>query len=186
MARARSNEGKSKSDIVRDYLRGNPTASVNEIVSDLSAYDISQALAQKIKYKDGSRRGRKPRKAARSTAASSFATMHAAAGESKADSIRRVAKGMGKRVRPRDVIAVLKEERIDASFAQVGQVLKSMGMRPRRRGGRRAATATVGAAHSAPSTTLSLEALLAAKKLADQLGSVQAAKQAMDALAKLS
>lgn len=36
------------------------------------------------------------------------------------------------------------------------------------------------------SVTLSLDALLAAKKLADQLGDIGAAKQAMDALNKLS
>jgi hypothetical protein len=186
MARPKSTEGQSKSDIVRNYLKGNPSASVNEIVNDLRAYDISQALAQKIKYKDGSRRGRKPRKAARTKASSSFSSMPPA-GESKADSIRRVAQGMGKRVRPRDIIASLRAEGIDASFAQVGQVLKSMGMRRRRRGHKRsAAGATARGSHTASSTTISLDALMAAKKLADQLGSVQAAKQAMDALAKLS
>ena len=184
MARAKAHE--SKSDIVREYLKGHPTASVQQIVSDLKPYDISQALAQKIKYKDGPRRGRRPRKAARTRAATSVAST-GAGGERKADSIRRVAQGMGKRVRPRDVIASLRAEGVEASFAQVGQVLKSMGMRRRRRGRRRMAESRAArASHSAGSMSISLDALIAAKKLADQLGSVQAAKQAMDALAKLS
>lgn len=186
MAKARSNEGTSKSDIVREYMKGHPTASVAQIVSDLKQYGISQALAQKIKYKDNTGRGRRPRKA-RAAAAPAFSNS-ATSGESKADSIRRVAQGMGKRVRPRDVIAALRSEGTDVSFAQVGQVLRTMGMRRRRRGRRAAGErATAGrASHAMASTPLSLEALIAAKKLADQLGSVQAAKQAMDALAKLS
>lgn len=183
MARAKATGGNTKSDIVREYLKGNPTASVQQILQDLKPQGISQALAQKIKYKDGSSRGRRPRRAARAqTAAQAVGT------ESKADSIRRVAGGMGKRVRPRDVVAALREEGLDVSFAQVGHVLKSMGMR-RRRGGRKpggARAAGTRAAHANASATISLDALIAAKKLADQLGGVQAAKQAVDALARIS
>lgn len=186
MARAATTEGNSKSDIVREYLKGNPTASVQQIVQDLRRYGISQALAQKIKYKDGSTGGRRGRTPARTATAS--AAQPSAQNESKADSIRRVAGGMGKRVRPRDVVASLREEGIDVTSAQVSQVLKGMGMRRRRRGRKPAGeSAPRGrAAHADASTALSLDALIAAKKLADQLGSVQAAKQAMDALARLS
>lgn len=197
MAKVKAAKSVVKSDIVRDYLRSNPKATVHDIVDDLKAHDISQALAQKIKYKDkghkpGGRRPSSPSRAARTTssvAAAPVAAATASAGdESKADSIRRAVGGMGKRVRPRDVVAVLREEGIQVSFAQVGAVLKRMGMRRRSQG---RATAAAGAkrapaaAASAP-VAISLDALIAAKKLADQLGSVQAAKQAMDALAKLS
>ncbi|HET6883879.1 MAG TPA: hypothetical protein VFI31_27240 [Pirellulales bacterium] len=192
MAKAKPIESASKSDIVREYLKGNPTAPVAQIVDDLKQYGISQALAQKIKYKDGPRRGRRPgkpgRKAVRMSASPAFASMETAGDERKADSIRRVAQGMGKRVRPRDVIAALRAEGIEVSFAQVGQVLKTMGMRRRRRGRKsaRAGTNSARATHATAGTSISLDALIAAKKLADQLGGVQAAKQAMDALAKLS
>lgn len=184
MARVKAQE--SKSDIVREYLRGKPTATVNEIVNDLKPYDISQALAQKIKYKDGSRRGRRPRKGPAAEAMSSFTPPAPAAGETKADAIRRIAQAMGKRVRPRDVIAALKSEGTEASFAQVGQVLKSMGMRPRRGRMSRTEAGLPRAPRSTESSTISLDALMAAKRLADQLGGVRAAKEAMDALAKLS
>jgi hypothetical protein len=181
MARPKSNEGMSKSDIVRAYLRTNPTASVNQIVEDLRADGITHATAQKIKYKDRARRGR-GRKPGGSAVGSYTASE--AAEPSKADHIRRVAQGMGKRVRPRDVIAALDVEGISVSFAQVGQVLKNMGMRRRPRS--RGAAGRAGGGQAAAPVTISLEALIAAKKLADQLGGVQAAKQAMDALAKLS
>jgi hypothetical protein len=55
-----------------------------------------------------------------------------------------------------------------------------MGLKRRRRG-RKAA-----AAWTTTSEMLTLENLLAAKRLVNQLGSVEAAKQAVDALAKLS
>jgi hypothetical protein len=176
----------SKSDIVRAYLKTNSSASVNQIVEDLRSYGITPALAQKIKYKDGAKRGRRGRKPRGAKPTGSYAAGEPAS-PSKADHIRRVAQSMGKRVRPRDVIAALDVEGISVSFAQVGQVLKGMGMRRRRgRKGHGGRTGTGRAAASHASEIISLEALIAAKKLADQLGGVQAAKQAMDALAKLS
>lgn len=183
MAKAASNEGKSKSDIVRDYLKIHSSANVAQIVSDLKPYGISTALAQKIKYDKGRDRGTKPgrpRKAARSSASSGNGR------GAKAEAIREVAATLEKPIRPRDVIGTLAQRGVTVSYAQVGQVLKGMGMRRRRRKGGRRAAARAAAATAPASTGLSIEALIAAKKLADQLGSVQAAKQAMDAIARLS
>jgi arginine repressor len=183
MARPKTNESTSKSDIVRAYLKTNSKASVNQIVEDLRSYGITPALAQKIKYKDGAKRGRGRK--ARSSEPAGYSASESAS-PTKADHIRRVAQGMGKRIRPRDVIAALAAEGITVSFAQVGQVLKNLGMR-RRRGRRGAGASSVMRGSATPaSETISLQALMAAKRLADQLGGVQAAKQAMDALAKLS
>ena len=63
MAKATSTEGKSKTDIVRDYVRSHPEVPARQIVTDLRAYGISLALAQKTKYPEGRKRsggGRKP------------------------------------------------------------------------------------------------------------------------------
>ena len=119
----------------------------------------------------------------------SVARKKQAAGASKADLIRQTAGALPKPVRPRDVLAALAEQGIDVSRAQISAVLAGMGMRPRRR--RRSKVAANGNATTARSTAtaspgLTLQSLLAAKRLADQLGSVDAAKQAVDALAKLS
>jgi arginine repressor len=94
-----------------------------------------------------------------------------------------------KPVRPRDVLAALAEQGIDVSRAQISAVLAGMGMRRRRRRrGKVVANGNAAAAYATAATSpaLTLQSLLAAKRLADQLGSVDAAKQAVDALAKLS
>jgi hypothetical protein len=174
MANAKSIEGMTKSDIVREYLRSAPTASANQIVADLKPYGVSLALAKKVKSKEGLKRrgsgGNSGRaKSARPSAEPASATT--------ADAIREAARALPKPIRPRDVIAALAEKGITVSNSQVGQVLKGMGMRRRRRG-RGVVRATV-------TSTLTLDSLLAAKKLVNQLGSVEAAKTAVDALARL-
>lgn len=99
-------------------------------------------------------------------------------GLSKAEAIRQTARTLPKPVRPRDVIAALAAQGVSVSSAQVSTVLSAAGMKRRRRG-RRPKVEVV-------QSTLTLDSLLAAKKLVNQLGSVEAAKTAVDALAKLS
>jgi hypothetical protein len=98
---------------------------------------------------------------------------------SKAEQIRQVAKDLGGRIRSRDIIHALAERGVEVSSAQVSAVLRAMGMKRRRRGGYRLVV-------KATAETLTLDSLLAAKKLVQQIGSVEAAKMAIDALAKLT
>lgn len=170
----------NRSDAVRDYLAKHPQAAGTEVLTALKrdGIRISASLVAKVKARDAKGSGRS-RPSVRQTSANG-----SAAGSSKADSIRQVAGAMPKPVRPRDVVAALKERGISVSAAQVSQVLKGMGLKRRRRGRKPAAMA--GRATSSTSESLSLENLLAAKKLVDHLGSVEAAKQAVDALARLS
>ncbi|HWB14535.1 MAG TPA: hypothetical protein VFE62_08395 [Gemmataceae bacterium] len=85
--------------------------------------------------------------------------------------------------KPKEIFQGLQGEGVDVSMALINRIKygPESGRKGKRgrRGRRTAAAATNG--HQ-----LSLEHLLAAKKLVDQLGSVQSAKQAVDALAKLS
>jgi hypothetical protein len=176
MAKAKPNEGASKTAIVRDYLRANPTATASQIVADLKAFGISLALAQKTRYLQGLKRRGGGLKRGGAKAAVARASAEPASG-TKADAILEAAKSLRKPVRPRDVIAQFAEKGITVSDAQVGQVLKGMDMRRRKRG-RRPVVTTI-------ASTLTLDSLLAAKKLANQLGSVEVAKRAVEALAKL-
>jgi hypothetical protein len=179
----------AKSEAVREFLSKHPKANVKEIVAGVlrdSGVRVSEKLAGDIKYDkkiDKTRPARAARKPKKPRAKPSRAVRSAAWG-SKAESIREAARRLRKPVRPRDVIAALAEQGMHATRAQVSQVLKSMGMRPR---GRRVARRTAGANRmpTPASATVSLADLLAAKKLVTQLGSVQAAKEAVDALAKL-
>ncbi|HVX64377.1 MAG TPA: hypothetical protein VHC19_27385 [Pirellulales bacterium] len=188
MAKSSAKEGVSKSDLTRDYVAKNPAASPKAIVAGLKAegVDVSLALASKIKYdraaKGGAKKGGRKKKA-RAGARSGGGAERG----QKAEAIRSAARSIGGKVRPRDVIAMLKEQGIEVSSAQVSTTLKSMGMRRTRRG-RKGKVGAVAAAPRAASRSeaISIDDLIAAKKLVNQLGSVEAASQALSALAKLS
>ncbi len=106
------------------------------------------------------------------------------AGEtSKAQRIRDIAKTLGKKVRPRDVIAELAKEGITVSSAQVSMTLRSAGYRRKRRG-RKVAAVTAAAVLS--SNGLNLDALIAAKALIAKVGSVEVAEEALRAMKKLA
>ena len=176
MARLKT-KGVSKSDIVRQYLGRHPKASVSQIVTDLKPYKVSESVAAKIKYTEGSQGSAKPgRKAAAPAASANGST------GTKTDRIRAVASGMEKPVRPRDVVAALKEQGIDVNRTQVGQVLAKMGMRKGKRRRKAAGTAAV----ASNSASLNIDDLIAAKKLVSQVGSIEKVKEALAALARLS
>lgn len=178
---ARSATEVSKSDAVRNYLAMRPNAMGREVTAALKREGIiiSESLVAKVKQRSA-KPGRSKRPSSR------ISSNGSATGTSKADLIRQIAETMPKPVRPRDVVAALNEQGIGVSSAQVSQVLKAMGLKRRRRRGRKATPRTSGRTNTSMSETLSLANLLAAKKLVDLLGSVEAAKQAVDALAKLS
>ncbi len=108
---------------------------------------------------------------------------HSHGGVNKAQAIRDAAKKLGKKVRPKDIIAALAAEGITVSSPQVSSTLKAAGYRRTRR--TRRSTSPTSHGHSR-STEVSLEHLLAAKALATKLGSVEAAKKAIDVLTKLA
>jgi hypothetical protein len=101
---------------------------------------------------------------------------------SKAEMIRQTAKSLGKKVRPRDIIAKLKEQGVEVSSALVSSTLRAAGFRRKRRG-RKAGTTSVQARASA--NGLNLEALIAAKALIEKVGGIENAEAAISALKKL-
>jgi hypothetical protein len=162
----RSSADPNKSDAIREYVRRRPNSTALEVVRGVKremGVDVSVGLAAKVKRQ------------ASATGASATSN-----GVTKAEQIRQAARSLGRKVRPRDVIAKLAEQGVSVSSAQVSAVLSASGMKRRRRSGRRAAAVEM------VTSTLTLESLLAAKRLVNQLGSVAAAKTAVDALARLS
>ena len=102
----------------------------------------------------------------------------------KAEEIRKAAKELGgKKVRPKDVIAALAAKGITVSPPQVSATLKAAGYRRIRR---HKATASPKAHHASRNADVSLDHLLAVKALVNKLGSLEAAKKALDVLAKLT
>lgn len=154
-----------KAAVINKFLTRSPRATALEAARGIKrefGFDVSPALIAKAR-----------RETMAAPAASGSDT-------SKAEQIRQVARNQGRAVRPRDVIAKLAEQGVNVSSAQVSTVLSSMGAKRKRRGARRPAVVETVA------STLTLESLIAAKKLADHLGGVGVAKQAVDALAKLT
>ena len=106
----------------------------------------------------------------------------------KSEEIRKLAAGMkarGEKPRPVVIVAALKKQGIDVSSPQVSMVLKRMGFRPRKRrtageieaGGRPKAGVRAG--------SISVEDLIAAKKVVGQFGGADRAIAAIEALKRL-
>jgi hypothetical protein len=108
----------------------------------------------------------------------------------KSEEIRKLAKAMqekSEKPRPVAIIAALKKQGIDVSSPQVSMVLKRMGFRPRKRRKNGSAKETVGvAAARKPSAgrtdKISIEDLLAAKRVVAQLGGTDRALATIAAL----
>ena len=106
-----------------------------------------------------------------------------AKGTNKSEEIRKVARVMkekGEKPRPVAIIAALKKQGVAVSSPQVSMVLKKMGFQPRRR--RAAATVASGRVAGRRGGALSVEDLLAAKKLVGHFGGTARALAALEAL----
>lgn len=102
----------------------------------------------------------------------------------KAEEIRKAAREVGgKKVRPKDVIAVLAAKGITVSSPQVSSTLRAAGYRRLRR---RKNAASPKTSRTSASTEISLNDLLAAKALIGKVGSIEAAREAIAVWAKLA
>jgi hypothetical protein len=103
---------------------------------------------------------------------------------SRAELIRQTAQSLGRRVRPRDIIAALKDKGVTVSSTLVSKTLAAEGFRRRRRRRKLGAGAKARQAMSAGGS-LNLDALIAAKVLIEKVGGVENAQAALSALKKL-
>lgn len=137
------------------------------------------------------RRGRRKKVGAGAAGSASNGAAHSAAhgGKiNKAQHIRDAAKRLGKRVRPKDIIAELAKDGIEVSSAQVSTTLSAAGYRRRgrRRGAGAGGKAAGGSSASGKSTSLDLDALIATKALVEKIGGIENAEEAIKALKRLS
>jgi arginine repressor len=167
------------SKAIRDFVSKNPEASAQAVVDGLKKEGVTVTPGLVYTVKASAKKKKAKKKAARKAAKAAASSN--GAGTTKADQIREVAGGMEKPVRPRDVIAALKEKGVTASSAQVSTVLLAMGMKKKRRRRRKAAAV----APAATSTGLNISDLVAAKKLVGEVGSIAKVKEALAALARL-
>lgn len=112
----------------------------------------------------------------------------ASKGVNKSAEIRKLASAMkekGEKPRPVIIVATLKKQGIDVSSPQVSMVLKRMGFRPRKRRKNGAAAPPAAAARKAGAGRagdISVEDLIAAKRLVGQFGGADRALAAIAAL----
>jgi hypothetical protein len=102
-------------------------------------------------------------------------------GVNKSEEIRKLAKSLeakGEKPRPVVIIAALKKQGVVVSSPQVSMVLKRMGFRPRPR----KQAGAVGTAVKVRGGAISVDELLAAKKLVGQFGGADRAMAALQAL----
>ena len=97
--------------------------------------------------------------------------------------IRQTAQTLGRRVRPRDIIAALKEQGVTVSSTLVSKTLAAAGFRRRRR--KRRARTNADVRQTTGGGSLNLDALIAAKALIEKVGGVENAQAALSALKKL-
>jgi hypothetical protein len=104
----------------------------------------------------------------------------------KSEEIRKLAKSMqekGEKPRPVVIVATLKKQGVVVSSPQVSMVLKGMGFRPRKRRKSGDVAAAKGTKpRAARSSQLSIDDLLAAKKIVEQFGNADRAIAAITAL----
>src|SRR5687767_6980063 len=102
----------NRSQIVREYMMQHPGASTAEIAAEMEkrGQPVSTTLIYNIKSYD-KRKGGTKRRRRKSAPASNGAPISASAGGmSKAEHIRQTLRELGRRTRPRDVVAHLENQ----------------------------------------------------------------------------
>lgn len=107
-------------------------------------------------------------------------------GTSKAQSIRDAFKELGKKTRPKDIIAALAEKGITVTSPQVSMTLKAAGLRRGRRRRRVVAVlATQKSSGNGKSPPLNVNDLMQVRELATKIGGIDKLKESVAALEKL-
>jgi lambda repressor-like predicted transcriptional regulator len=183
-----SENGKeTKADLIRAAAKeiGKPVRP-RDIVAALKVKGVTVGYTQIAKALQAGgfhrKRGRRKGVAAASGAANGAAD---SVKVNKAQRIRDAAKSLGKKVRPKDIIAELAKEGIHVTSAQVSTTLSAAGYRRRRRKAT-AGTASGKTTGKSAGHGLDLEALIATKALIQKIGGIEAAEEAIRALKRLA
>jgi arginine repressor len=172
-----ASEQTSKAEMIRQ--------TANTLGTNVRPRDIVAALKDKgvtvspnLVSKTLKAAGLKPKRRGRKVAASTSS----ATDVSKAELIRQTAQSIPKPIRPRDIIAHLKDQGVEVSYALVSSTLKAAGLRRRRR---RHSAGARAVGMPAAANGLNLDALIAAKSLIEKVGGIENAQTALSALKKL-
>ena len=173
-------DGVSKAEMIRQTAKAlGKNARRKDVIAKLKEQGISVSgpqVSMTLKAAGVRRLGRRTKPSANVKRAADSTLV------SRAEQIRQTARELGKRVRPRDIIAKLREAGVEVSSTLVSKTLFAAGFRRRRRAKRiAAARATMSASHNG----LNLDALIAAKALIQKVGGIEVAEEAIRAIKKL-
>jgi arginine repressor len=200
MAKSEARSGAvNKAELIRQTARSmGKTVRPRDIIAKLKEQGVvvsSPQVSKTLKAAGFQRKSRGRKSTAAKSASANGAARHGArhrraahrGAVNKAERIRQVAKALGKKVRPRDIVSTLASEGISVSSGQVSTTLRAAGYRRRRRGKRVHAdgAASRHGSRSHGGNGLNLEALLAAKSLIQTAGSIAVAEEAIRAIKKL-
>lgn len=178
----------NKSQAIRDYLKKNKNAMPVEVAAALQekGIEVSPQFVSTVKNKVGQKPAGRRKKKGGATAVAKKGRPKKAKLErgGKAQAIRDTFDVMGKDARPVDVITTLAARGITVSSAQVTMIRQELGGKRRRRRKSKVARQAVQPATNG-AAMLSIDHLVAAQKLAKQVGGIDVAKKALEALGKL-
>lgn len=186
-------EGVNKSAAIREYLSSNPDAKPAEVVAALKekGVDVKPGLVGLVKYaksgKKAARRGKPGRKPGRKPGQAPRVAK-ATKGGNKSDAVRAYLAD-NPDASPVTVAAALKKQglKISVSLASAVKYAKKGKKAGRPKSRRDPGRPTMSAATRASSNgALNLEVLVEAKRLAERLGGIDAAREALALLAKLA
>jgi len=187
---AKAIKSENKSNAIRRFMAKNRDANAKQVVDGLKTEGVivTVGLVYNVKAYDAKKKAskkaaKKVAKAAAPVAMVSPSSTNEAARSTKAEAIRAVAKSLPKPIRPRDVRAELAKQGINATTTFIGKVLRAAGMKRKRR--RKAAAGSAAPVVAATSAPISIDDLVAAKKLVGQVGSIEKVREALSALARL-
>jgi arginine repressor len=170
----------TRSNAIREFLKTNPTAGTQEIISALhnQGVEVTQSLVHKIKYRKGARKKRgktRGRTAAASAAGASI---------SRSDAIRDYLR-QNPDAAQKEIKAALRKQGLKVSSGLIGSVkfhLKKDRARPPVRA---AARKMRSRQRSRAGTSVTVDQLLEVKRVADSLGGAQQLRHALERLEQL-
>lgn len=176
---ATSSKRGEKTQAVREFQEQNPDASAPEIMAALKAQgiEVSQGLVYNVKSDSNKKKASRKRGGKSATRARSNGTLQH--GE-KSEAVRAALRKLGRKTPPAQIMDYVAAQGLAVSMALIAKVKSRMNSRRRKKGRPEKALAATSAAPKR--TQITWDDLSAAKKLADQLGSIETLRRTVDAL----
>jgi hypothetical protein len=166
-----------KSASVLEYQSKNPNVSASEVVAALKQQGIKISQAMVYNIRSNSKQSKPGRRPATTSASDKGASEYGG----KSQAVRAALRKLGRKAPTKEIIDHLAGKGVEVSVALVAKVKSRM--KPGRKG--RRANATIAAPAARVNGQITYDHLLAAKKLADELGGTDSLRRTLELLEML-